>query len=175
MSWIGGDGEGGAGIHIIKSMNHQIDCLGKKKKSLRISKPCFPPFPPFLSSQSRSTPVIMALTSLARKRTKTGTEGTANVGFHFSKRRWDMQKPPKQTKITAESAFGTVKPSPKKKCFKSNLLHNSHRFSFGVNSEEKGNLGVSWLSYFIFPLLLLKGLYFLVLLRIWGVVMIFPR
>lgn len=99
----------------------------------------------------------MSLTSLARKRTKTGTEGTANVGFHFSKRRWDMQKPPKQTKITAESAFGTVKPSPKKKCFKSNLSHNSHRFSFGVNSEEKGNLGVSWLYYFIFPVTITKG------------------
>lgn len=137
-------------------MNHQIDCLGKK--SLPISKPCFPPLSPSLFSPLRSTPVIMALTSLAGKRTKTGTEDTANAGFHFSKRKWYTQKTPKQAKITAESALGTVKSSQKeKRCHKNNLLQNSNRFRFRVYSGEKRDLWVFWLYYFIFPITITKG------------------
>lgn len=159
MSWIGGDGEGGAGIHIIKSMNHQIDCLGKKKKLSRFQSPVFPFFSPFLSSPLRSTPVIMALTSLAGKRTKTGTEDTANVGFHFSKRKWDIQKTPKQTKITAESAFGTVKSSPKERRGDIRTIYCRIPTGsvFRVNPGGKGDLWVSWLYYFIFSITITKG------------------
>lgn len=47
----------------------------------------------------------------------------------------------KQTKITAESAVGTAKSSPKeKRCHKSNLLQDYDRFRFRVNSgfQRKG-------------------------------------
>lgn len=51
------------------------------------------------------------------------------------------KKNPKQTKISEESAFGRVKPSPKKKRWhKNNLLQNSDRFRFRLNSEEKEDL-----------------------------------
>lgn len=79
-------------------------------------------------------------------------------GFISQKRKWNVQKNPKHTKITAESAFGTVKPCPKKmRCHKNNLLQNSDRFCFRVNSEEKGDLWVSCLYYFIFPITVTKG------------------
>lgn len=77
----------------------------------------------------------MALTSLAGKRTKTGTEDRANAGLHFSTRKPGYTKTNKPTNISAESAVSTAKSSPKeKRCRKSNLLQHDDRFRFRVNS-----------------------------------------
>ncbi|KAM6271418.1 uncharacterized protein M6G45_002974 [Spheniscus humboldti] len=83
----------------------------------------------------------MALTSLAGKRTKTGTEDRANAGLHFSTRKPGYTKTNKQTNISAGSAVSTAKSSPKeKRRRKSNLLQHDDRFRFRLPKRDDGQI-----------------------------------
>lgn len=97
------------------------------------------------------------------------------LGFISQNESGIYKKTPKQTKITAESAFGTVKSSPKeKRCHKNNLLQNSDRFRFRVNSGGKGDLWVSWLYYFLFPITITKGFGFFSVIAYLGCCQVSP-
>lgn len=94
MSWIGGDGEGGAGIHIIKSMNHQIDCLGKKKKKSPNFKALFPPLSPLSFQPVEEHTCYYGINFFSKEENKDGHRGHSKCWVSFLKTKVGYAKAP---------------------------------------------------------------------------------
>lgn len=127
--------EEGVELYIIKSINYYIDCLEIVSRS---------PFQGLFYDYYYFEPLsehtcYYGINFSSREENKDGQKRTEQMLGFISQREGVIYE---NKQITAQSAVGTVKLSPQKRCRKNNSLQNCARFRFRTNSGFQVNEGL---------------------------------